>query len=76
MRRYAAHLTIEKRVTYLFIGQNMNLQRDLEDAIAQVGQLQGLMVELEGRLEEDGKAHQDALTNKDDEIQLLNQQVC
>ena len=53
----------------------MGLQRDLADAIAQVSQLQELAVELEGRLEEDQTAHEEAVTGRDEEIDSLNQRV-
>ena len=53
----------------------MDLQRDLANAIAQVSQLQELTVELEGRLEEDHTAHEEAVTGRDEEIDLLNQRV-
>lgn len=53
----------------------MGLQRDLADAIAQVSQLQGMMVELEGRLDEDHTAHEEAVAGRDEEIDLLNQRV-
>lgn len=53
----------------------MSLQKDLEDAIGQVGQLQVLTVELEGRLEENGRAHQELVDDRDNEIDVLNQRV-
>ena len=53
----------------------MNLQRDLEDAVAQVGELQGITVELEGRLEESERVHEEEVTNRDEDIHLLNQRV-
>ena len=59
----------------IFNHQNTNLQRDLEEAVAQVGQLQVLTMELEGRLEEDGRIHQEAVASRDDEIDALNQRV-
>lgn len=53
----------------------MGLQQDLSAAIAQVSQLHELTVQLEGRLEEDHTAHEEAVAGRDEEIDLLNQRV-
>ncbi len=53
----------------------MCLERDLADAIAEVSQLHELTVQLEGRLEEDHTAHEEAIAGRDEEIDQLNQRV-
>ena len=55
--------------------QNSSLQINFEDAIAQVTQLQGMTFELEGRLHEDEKSHQEVVASRDDEIDVLNERV-
>ena len=55
--------------------QKSSLQINFEDAIAQVTQLQEVTFELEGRLQEDEKTHQEVVASRDDEIDVLNERV-